>query len=164
MRGDPEVERVVARICQRILHRGPHWEGHRRLLPSDIGIIDAHVLSGQATAAALQESGVEGVTVRTPELWQGQEALLTVVKHPLSVGSAAPSGFDVDPGRFCVMLSRHLLGCIIVARASVRESIVGYVHDSRPTPIGARDRAWDGYAAHANVWRCLEDRGRLFTL
>lgn len=158
---DPEVARVIARVCHRILERGARWRGRRSLAENDLGVSDAHVLSGQATRAALQEVGLDGVAARTPELWQGQEVPIMVVKHPLSVGSAAPSEFDLDPGRFCVMLSRHLLGCIIVARESISASIEGYMHDSRSTPIGAKDKAWAGFRAHATVWRLLIERDRI---
>lgn len=158
---DPEIERVIAQLCHRMLERGARWQGRRSLEQSDLGVADAHVLSGQATRAALQAAGLGDVTVRTPELWQGQEAPIMVVKHPLSVGSANPREFDLDPGRFCVMLSRHLLGCVVVGRESVSTSIDGYMHDSRPTPIGAKDKAWMGFRAHATVWRLLHERERV---
>jgi hypothetical protein len=158
---DPEVERVVARVCRRILERGARWQGRRSLEENDLGVADTHVLSGQATQAALQEVGLGDVSVRTPELWQGQEVPIMVIKHPLSVGSAAPGEFDLDPGRFCVMLSRHLLGCIIVGRESIGNLIEGYMHDSRPTPIGAKDKAWAGFSAHATVWRLLSEGDRI---
>jgi hypothetical protein len=158
---DAEVEKTIAAVCDRILERGARWADHRKLLDSDIGVGDAHVLSGQATRAALQELGRPGVKVNTPEIWQGREVPVMVVKHPLSIGAAAPSGFDLDPGRFCVMLSRHLLGCIIVGRESIGDSIDAYMHDSRPTPIGAADKAWTGFNSHATVWRHLVERGRV---
>lgn len=158
---DPEVERVIAWVCRRILERGARWQGRRSLTENDLGVADAHVLSGQASRAALQEIGLNGVAVRTPELWQGQEVPIMVAKHPLSVGSAAPTEFDLDPGRLCVMLSRHLLGCVIVGRESIGATIGGYMHDSRSTPIGAKDKAWTGFRAHATVWRLLMERDRI---
>lgn len=159
---DPEVERVSADVVRRVLERGGAWEGRGTLGQSEIGVIDSHVFSGQGTRAALQHQGTDAVRVATPELWQGQEAPLMIVKHPLSVGRSAPGAFDLHPGRFCVMLSRHLLGCVVVARESVGDSIEGYLHDSRQTPIGARDEGWAGYQSHAQVWESLKAKARVF--
>jgi hypothetical protein len=161
---DPVVAEICARIVQRVQQRGGRWDGRSVLGERDMGIVDAHVVSGNGIRAELQRQGNPNVRVETPELWQGQEMPLMLVKHPLSIGAAAPGEFHLDPGRFCVMLSRHLLGCIIVARESVGATLRDYLHDASKCPIGARDEAWHGFKAHSSVWGALEADDRIFRL
>jgi hypothetical protein len=158
---DPDVENLIARAIDRMLKRGARWVPNRRLQRHDFGVVDSHVLSGGAVRARLQEHGLADVAVATPELWQGRESPVMFVKHPLNVGRASPAAFDLDPGRFCVMLSRHQLACIVVGRESIQTRLDNYMHDSRHTPIGAPDVVWSGYKAHSTVWRILRDENRL---
>lgn len=161
---DPAVEEVCGRIVARVLQRGGRWEGRTDLGEAQIGVVDSHVLSGNSIRAQLQRQGNPGVRVATPELWQGQEVPLMLLKHPLSIGAAAPGEFELDPGRFCVMLSRHLLGSIIVTRESVESALRDYLHDASKTPIGSRDMAWQGFNAHNAVWHALDAGARIFRL
>lgn len=161
---DPAVEEVCGRIVARILQRGGRWDGRTELGEQHVGVVDSHVISGNSIRAELQRQGRPDVRVDTPELWQGQEVPLMLVKHPLSIGSAAPGEFDLDPGRFCVMLSRHLLGCIIVGRESVDATLRDYLHDASKSPIGSPDQAWQGFKAHSSVWHALDVDGRIFRL
>jgi len=158
---DPALEDLVAGTVQRLLQRGPSWIGRRRLDQQDVGLVDSHVLSGGAMRARLQERGLNDIRVATPELWQGQECPIMVAKHPLNVGRADPGAFDLDPGRFCVMLSRHQLACILVGRESIQRQLESYMHDTRPTPIGSVDSVWNGYRAHSSVWAALLDGNRV---
>jgi hypothetical protein len=157
---DPDLEELIARAIQRMLRRGARWVGNRHLQQSDIAVIDSHVLSGGGVRARLQERGLHDVRVATPELWQGRESPVVFVKHPLNVGGR-PGGFDLDPGRFCVMLSRHQLACILVGRESIGTQLENYLHDSRGTPIASRDLVWKGFQAHSTVWRLLSSEQRL---
>lgn len=161
---DPQVERVVVRLVRRLQERGARWKGRNRLSAEHVGVVDTRVLSGNAMRASLQAGGLASVRVATPELWQGREAPIVIAKHPLNVGNAAPGSFDLDPGRLCVMLSRHQLGCFVVGRESIGHRIAAYMHDSRPTPIGAVDRTWLGHRAHAAVWHALARQQRLVTV
>jgi hypothetical protein len=49
------------------------------------------------------------------------------------------TGFDLEAGRWCVALSRHQIGRIIVARQSVTDLIDDYVHTCDTVAAGARD-------------------------
>jgi hypothetical protein len=157
---DAEVAELMAQIADRALARGGAWVGQRTLGEADVGCIDAHVASGGAIRSELRARHRNAIWVDTPEIWQGAECPLTIIKHPLS-GILTATEFDLDPGRFCVMLSRHQIGCIIVARENVGTIIKEYRHDCGKTVSGAEDRAWNGYNAHKFVWEQLEQKARL---
>jgi AAA domain len=157
---DVELATLMAEVADQSLARAAEWEGVRPLSEEDIGCIDSHVASGGNVRSNLRARGRDLVRVDTPEIWQGAECPLTIIKHPLS-GVLTPSEFDLDPGRYCVMLSRHQVGCIIVARENVTQAIGGYRHDCGKTVSGAEDRSWNGYNAHRIVWDELNTRGRL---
>jgi hypothetical protein len=158
---DTALAAVIARVADRILVRQAIWVGHHQLTVEDIGCIDPNVISGGAIANRLRAAGRGGVRVDTAEKWQGLQVPISIVRHPLSrVGKATP--FDLTAGRWCVSLSRHQIGCIVVARESVRTTIADYVHACDNAPAGARDDVWTGYRAHRMVWDDLIRRDRLF--
>jgi hypothetical protein len=159
---DDEVAGMMASLTERFLTRQATWVGHRRLEARDIGVMDEHVASGAAIRQLLRERGLGSIKVDTPEVWQGLEVPLTIVKHPLSV-ARDPGSFELDAGRFCVMLSRHLLGCVVVTRASIEDSLRDYTHDCGESAWGADDRAWNGYRSHQRVWAELTRLDRIIT-
>lgn len=97
---DQDVARVMAACAARLLDRAATWRGVRRLEVRDLGCADAHVASGAAVRRELraQKLPTEKLIVDTPELWQGLERPLMIVKHPLS-GVPRLSGFSLEPGR-----------------------------------------------------------------
>lgn len=110
---------------------------------------------------SLRSRGRGAVRVDTVERWQGLQVPLSVVRHPLSrVGKPMP--FDLEAGRWCVSLSRHQIGCIIVARETVSSVIADYVHGCDTVAAGAEDAIWAGYEAHRQIWSALEARCRMF--
>lgn len=158
---DIELANTIAAVVHRALERSPEWIGHRSLMPADLGCIDPHVASGGAIRAELRRLGRVGVFVDTPEIWQGSQAPLMVVRHPLS-GCFDPSEFDLQAGRLCVTLSRHQVACIIVARANVGQVLEQYRHDCGKAISGAEDSCWRGYQAHHGIWDALSRRDRIF--
>jgi hypothetical protein len=160
---DPELAAVMAALIERILVRQGTWMGQRQLGEADIGCIDPNVLTGGAVSDRLRRAGLRDVRVDTVERWQGLEVPIAVVRHPLSrVGDPEP--FDLQAGRWCVSLSRHRLGCIIVGRASVEDVLREYVHPCDTAAAGARDDVWSGFQAHRSIWAELRQQGRLFRL
>ena len=164
---DPELAQMAAQVAARARGRGIAWHdptGNRpdiELTDEHIGVADQHVASGAELRRQLRAAGVgPDTTVTTPEIWQGLERPLMIVKHPLS-GTADFSDFPLSPGRLCVMTSRHQLGCILVTRDGVGDDLAEHVHDSSKRPSGARDHAWYGYRAHQQLWSALEDAGRI---
>jgi hypothetical protein len=160
---DPELVAVMAGLVERIIVRQGTWVGERQLGAADIGCIDPNVITGGAVSDRLRRAGLRDVRVDTVERWQGLEVPIAVVRHPLSrVGDPAP--FDLQAGRWCVSLSRHRLGCIIVGRGSVEDVLRDYVHPCDEAAAGARDDVWSGFQAHRSIWAELQQQGRLFRL
>ena len=157
---DDELSQVMARVVDRFVERQPEWVGKRMLGIDDIGCIDKHVQSGGKLRELLRASGHDRAFVNTPEIWQGLQKPVTVVKHPLS-GISRPGPFDLEPGRLCVMLSRHQHGTIMVGRENISYSINDYEHDCGQTACGAEDMTWRGYKAHSDLWKWLEKKKRL---
>jgi AAA domain len=162
---DEEVAAVMAEISVRLLDRQATWDGVRQLTASDIGGIDTRVASGAAVRRALRLRGVSAdmCKVDTPEIWQGQERPLIVVKHPLS-GQGRIDSFALEPGRWCVMLSRHQLGCVIVGRDGIGETLAAHRHDCGARALGGANTEWNGWQAHRTIWERLEQEGRLIRM
>jgi hypothetical protein len=99
------------------------------------------------------------VIVQTANALQGLERPLVVVWHPLS-GLQAISPFVVDPGRFCVALTRHSVGCLVVGRAGVLDQL-----DRAPqgptVPVGVEDDPYlTGLSAHRAILQRLHALNR----
>ena len=147
---DLEVAAVIARLADRFLVRQAKWVGHGLLGEDDIGCIDPHVIAGGAIGDGLRQRDRGAIRVDTAEKWQGLQMPISIVRHPLSRPST-PTGFDLEAGRWCVSLSRHQIGCIIVARESVTATIRDYVHGCDTVAAGARDATWAGFEAHRTM-------------
>lgn len=161
---DLELAELSAAVIERLLERIPSWDSNRPLGPADFGVVDPHVASCEHVRSRLRRASIGGETmVETPEIWQGLQRPVMVAKHPLS-GVPRLSQFELDPGRWCVMLSRHQLGCVIVTRDGVGEALEGHLHDSGERPGGAEDRIWQGWRAHLTLWRELKRLDRLIKL
>ncbi len=160
---DRELGMAIARIADRILERQARWIGERPLGETDIGCIDPHVIAGGAIGDGLRQRGRGRIRVDTVERWQGLQLPISIVRHPLST-SAHPTGFDLEAGRWCVSLSRHQIGCIIVAREAVTGTIRDYVHGCDTVAAGGRDTTWRGFDAHRQVWNSLIAQNRVFAL
>ena len=160
---DPEVAAVIARLADRLLVRQAEWVGQRLLTEGDIGCIDPHVIAGGAISDQLRQRGRGNIRVETVERWQGLQLPISIVRHPLS-RAGRPTAFDLEAGRWCVSLSRHQIGCIIVGRESITDVIRAYVHGCDTVAAGARDVTWSGFGAHRKIWNALADQGRIFAL
>lgn len=159
---DAELAEVMARIANRILMRQAEWVGERLLTEEDVGCIEPHVIAGGAIRSSLRQLG-NSVRVDTAERWQGLQLPISIARHPLSVPDR-PVAFDLEAGRWCVALSRHQIGCIIVARESVTDLIRDYVHGCDTVAAGARDSTWAGFAAHRTIWQTLLAQRQVFAL
>lgn len=92
------------------------------------------------------------MVVETANKLQGLEFAVTVVWHPLA-GLAEADAFHLDPGRLCVVLTRHRHACVVVGRAGDRDLLT----DTPPPPTAAYlgydpDPVLDGWAAHEAVF------------
>ncbi|MEW6732135.1 MAG: AAA family ATPase [Acidobacteriota bacterium] len=162
---DEELTSLIADITQRLTTRNIQWSEQRTLELRDIGCVDPHVASGASIRRKLQQRGIptDEVMVDTPEIWQGLERPIMIVKHPLSSQNRFDQ-FNLEPGRFCVMLSRHQLGCIIVGRDGIGEALERHQHDCGSRALGAENNEWIGWRAHSSIWAEMERRRRLIRI
>ncbi len=161
---DDEVAELAAHVVARLLERAATWVGVRQLTERDIGYVDAHVASNARVRARLRAAGVGPATMTTtPEIWQGSQRPVMVAKHTLS-GLARLDGFALDPGRLCVMTSRHQLGVILVGRDGVAAALERHQHDTAERPSGTEDAQWAGWRAHHRLWTALDTMGRLIRI
>jgi hypothetical protein len=103
---------------------------------------------------------LEDALVETSDRFQGLERPITVVYHPLS-GRADVSEFHLDIGRLCVMLSRHRIACVVMARHGIEAILRRYV------PRGDRvlgideDGEFEGWRTHLTLLHELHRHGRV---
>jgi AAA domain len=158
---DEDVASLAAEVVDRLLTRRVEWIGRRVLAAADIGYVDAHVASNAAVERSLRRRGISTeVLATTPEIWQGLERPVMVMKHPLS-GTGRFDRFSLEPGRLCVMTSRHQTACVIVGRDGVDRALAKHQHNCAERPSGAEDAEWTGWRAHDVFWSELEQKGRL---
>jgi len=161
---DEELAELAAKIAHRALERRPTWVNERAMSAEDIGCVDPHRDSGTATRRALSNRGIsDEMMVSTPEIWQGLQRPLMIARHPILPGRRL-TGFDLEPGRWCVMLSRHQIGCVIVGRDGVGDALERHQHDCAARPAEAEDAEWNGWRAHDRLWATLEAQDRLVRL
>ena len=130
-----------------------------KLEPEDIGLAATHRVMNNAMLQALPKKLRGRVGVDTPERWQGLERKLMIIVHPLS-GVTAPSAFDLETGRLCVMTSRHRAGLVVVARDHIRGDPRD-AHPVRRTGGGAPDITGRGHEANLRFWESMEARERV---
>lgn len=133
----------------------------RPLRPHDIGISSTHRVMNSALSAALS-TWMPELRIDTPERWQGLQRPMMIAIHPLS-GVTAPSAFDLETGRLCVMASRHQAGLILLARDHVRETLSTYIPSADQAP-GRPDVVGRGHDAHYRFLAALADHGRIMAL
>lgn len=128
--------------------------------PEHVGVVCAHVSQVNAVRERLGPD-LSGVFVETANRFQGIERPFMFVHHPLS-GRADATGFHLDAGRLCVMLSRHRIGCWIFGRQGIADQLNRFV------PAGDRalgiddDPEFQGWRAHATLLSALARSGRIF--
>lgn len=163
-RVDEELAAVSGNVVHRMLERGIHDSQGQPLVERDIGGADAHVASGEAFRRELRRRSLGPATmVETPEIWQGLQRDVMVVKHPLS-GATQFGEFGLEPGRWCVMLSRHRRACVIVTRDGIGDLLDRHRHDCASRAMGVTNTAWQGWHAHSLLWRRLHELDRLVRL
>lgn len=159
---DDDLSQLATDVARRLLERSAAWphEG-RSLTSSDLAYVDTHVNSGTERSTRLARAGIVPAFANTPEVVQGQQEPTVIAKHPLS-GVASPFSFDMDPGRLCVMPSRHQLVCVVVTRADLPAALAPYEHDCGERGAGRPDEIWDGYQAHRRFYELTKARGRIY--
>jgi hypothetical protein len=120
---DPATIGVTVNLIKRLRDRSPELASERTagkwepLHPSRLAEAVSHNDQKDFMRAALDQNGLHDVRVDTANKLQGLEFDFVVAWPPLA-GLPEPDGFHLDPGRLCVILTRHRHGCIVVGRAS----------------------------------------------
>jgi hypothetical protein len=159
---DPEMISLIVGLVRRISQRGPeitgeYTNGFVALRPRQIACGVAHNDQKDYLRAELDTAGFSEVVVDTANKLQGRQFDLVIAWHPLA-GLPDPDGFHLDPGRLCVLLTRHRQACILVGRESDRCLVEG-LPPTTPAFLGwDPDPVLDGWAVHQSVFGALETR------
>jgi len=161
LQADPEAIGLLARCVRRLFERGPEVCCERRpeaagLRPEQVAVGVSHNDQKDFLRVALDDRGLDGVVVETANKLQGLEFEVVIVWHPLA-GLPEADGFHLEPGRLCVLLTRHRQACIVVGRVGDRELL----EEQIPPPTAAYlgwdpDPVLDGWEVHREVFAKLE--------
>jgi AAA domain len=161
LQADPEAVHLLATMVARLLEREPKARCERQLTPASlapaqVAVGVSHNDQKDHLRAALAARKLEGVVVETANKLQGLEFEVTFVWHPLS-GLPEADEFHLDPGRLCVLLTRHRQACVVIGRAGDRDLL----NDRPPPPTSAylghdADPVLDGWEVHQAVYAALE--------
>jgi AAA domain len=162
---DEGLAAALVATIERLFARGPQLRdehGVRALEPADVGVVCANVAQVHAVAERLGGELARGVLVETADRFQGLERAVMLAHHPLS-GRLDPRGFHLDAGRLCVMLSRHRVACVLLARAGI-EAGLERMPACGERVLGRDDDVHRGYVAHRELLRRLRREGRVVPL
>jgi hypothetical protein len=129
------------------------------LRPEQVAVGVAHNAQKDLLRLTFDAQGLGGVVVETANKLQELEFEVVFVWHPLA-GLPEADGFHLDPGRLCVLLTRHRQACVLVGRAGDQEML----EDQPPPPTPAYlgwdpDPVLDGWEVHRDVFEALEPFG-----
>ncbi len=114
--GDPALVTACADRVRTLLDTHLHTsEGTRALSDRDVAVVCAHVTQAAAVRATLAHH--PHLLVGTANQLQGLERHAVIALHPLA-GYRDTEGHATDPGRACVMLSRHRAHLSVVLDAA----------------------------------------------
>jgi hypothetical protein len=161
LQADPEAVALIADLVGRLFERTPRVRCEREpglgaLTPGRVAVGVSHNDQKDQLRAALDGRGLCDVVIETANKLQGLEFEVVFVWHPLS-GLPEVDEFHLDPGRLCVLLTRHRQACIVIGRAGDRDLL-----DDRPPPPTAAYLGWDpdpvldGWEVHRSVFDALE--------
>jgi hypothetical protein len=158
---DPEAIGLLVDLVRRLFERHPEvccecQTAPAALRPEQVAVGVSHNDQKDLLRVALDACGLAGVVVETANKLQGLEFEVLFAWHPLA-GLPEADAFHLDPGRLCVLLTRHRQACVVVGRASDRELL----EDQVPPPTAAylghdADPVLDGWEVHRQVFASLE--------
>lgn len=157
---DPATALLIRDLVHRLLARGARVSSEDRDAPADlrqqeIAVGVSHNDQKDLLRALLHDSGLSAVKVDTANRLQGLTYEVVIAWHPLA-GAAVTDAFHLDPGRLCVLLTRHRQACIVVGRETDRGLLEG-IPPATPGYLGwDPDPVLDGWDAHEGVFRLLE--------
>jgi len=156
---DPDLLDLAANTVDLLLRRAPkvsceRWRTMHDLDAQRVAIVVSHRDQASRLRARLDSQGHSAVPVDTANRMQGLEFDVVVAVHPLA-GLAEPDAFHLDPGRTCVMLTRHRHACIVIGRSGDSDLLAG-IPPSTPAYLGwDPDPVLDGWGAQRLVYDTL---------
>jgi hypothetical protein len=153
---DPVTIDAIVQLVSRLAERKPAYTDEKSAEPAQLPLTQiavgvSHNDQKDYLRAALDQVGLKDIVVNTANKLQGLQYEVVVAWHPLA-GLPDPDGFHLDPGRLCVLLSRHRQMSIVVGRESDRELVAG-LPPSTPAYLGwDPDPVLDGWAVHQAVF------------
>ena len=157
---DPATAELIVNLVMRILARNARAmcesrSGEQPLRQADVAVGVSHNDQKDLVRAMLDGAGLRSVVVDTANRLQGLTFEVMIAWHPLA-GAAVTDAFHLDPGRLCVLLTRHRQACIVIGRDSDRE-LLDRVPPATPGFLGwDPDPVLDGWDAHERVFALLE--------
>jgi len=157
---DPDSIDAIVNLVARLLERQPQVRCEREprsgSLPARrIAVGVSHNDQKDLLRIRFDELRLTDVVVDTANKLQGLEYDVLIAWHPLS-GLAEADAFHLDPGRLCVLLTRHRHCCIVIGRAGIRE-LLEAVPPPTPAFLGHDpDPVLDGWEAHEKVLAGLD--------
>jgi hypothetical protein len=158
---DPEAIELIVGLLARLFERRPMVRCELRpddadLRPERVAVGVSHNDQKDFVRIALSSRGHNGVVVETANKLQGLEFDLVVAWHPLA-GLTEPDPFHLDPGRLCVLLTRHRHACLVVGRAGDADPLEDQPPPSTPAYLGCdADPVLDGWEIHRRVFSAIE--------
>lgn len=156
---DPATAEVILNLIARLIARNAratceNRTGIESLRASDIAVAVSHNDQKDLLRAVFDDAGFGSITIDTANRLQGLTYEVVIAWHPLA-GAAVTDAFHLDPGRLCVMLTRHRQACIVVGRDTDRDLLDG-VPPATPGYLGwDPDPVLDGWDAHELVFDLL---------
>jgi hypothetical protein len=161
LQADAETVDLLRDLVRRLFARSPRLRCERQpqlavLRPGQVAVGVAHNDQKDFVRTALDAAGLGEVVVETANKLQGLEFEVVFVWHPLA-GLPEADSFHLDPGRLCVLLTRHRQACVVVGHMGDRDLI----EDQIPPPTAAYlgwdpDPLLDGWEVHREVFAALE--------
>jgi hypothetical protein len=157
---DPETVSLLADLVARLFERRPSVCCERQpapaeLRPAQVAVGVSHNDQKDLVRLALAARGLGGVVVETANKLQGLEFEVVFAWHPLA-GLAEPDGFHLDPGRLCVLLTRHRQACVVVGRCGDADMLEDQPPPPTPAYLGHDpDPVLDGWEVHRQVFEEL---------
>ena len=157
---DPGMIEFICLLVGRLISRCPVarcelWRNWNEIPANRIAVGVSHNDQKNLIRAHLDAAGHAGVVVETANKLQGLEFDIVVAWHPMA-GLPDPDPFHLDPGRLCVLLTRHRHACIVLSRAGDRALLDG-VPPPTPAYLGwDSDPLLDGWDIHRSVFLALE--------
>ena len=146
---DPELAELVAALVRGVVAQGSITRGGASspVRPEAVGVVCPYVHQVPQVRAALGAE-LAGVFVETANRWQGLERDVVIGLHPLS-GQTTPTGFAMDAGRLCVMVSRHRVAAMLVGRPGLAAAAAAGQGGMKRRFGDDRDPARMGWRAHS---------------